>query len=622
VVGRLVLIRFGVGEEVTVTAVTHCFVDLDEGVPMPSGWSPYPSLQEIAEHDARMASLGSVERDELPHSDDLLDRPDLSGDPAAPLSLLAGEGSGATSFDLGVLEAVDPAALSEPMDKLAVLKGLDKVEGLVGALRIRALTALGGTAPSGSLVDQMHLEHEIAVARRTSDYSAGRALDLARTITATFPEFLAALGAGRVSWSHLAVLVERTRFVQDPTALAEIGTRALVRALTRTPGQFATEVEKLVARFDPDAAERHRRAKKKDRKVWVKQLADGMGMLGYIDEWAVVNAVFETINADGKAMKKARRAKKSGSTSGEAAGTKDGGEVEGSGNETPGTNLVPVSDRDLDHVGDDLSSYGAACATDTGAGEGDADADADADAGGDVEADAHHVTHSGAEQEQSADSDRADALAARVLGVVSEDGSVTWERSASTQVQTSLVADLLTLRGLQDGIGLLDGQPIPAEIVREIAVRTHSWRRFVTDPVDGHLIDRGTDVYVDPHLRSLILARDICRNPVHRHALTSTRLEMDHAEEFPHGATSAANCGALCIPSHQLKTARRVDITGSDADGSCTWTTDWGQVVHIAPRPFLDHPDPPATEQPEPAPPDDSGPTQHAPPPDDDPPPF
>ncbi len=547
------------------TAVAHCFVDLDEGVPMPAGWSPYPSLQEIAEHEARMASLGSVERDELPQPDDLLDRPDLFGDPVAVLSLLAGENVGADGFDLCVLQDLDPASLSEPIDKLAVLKGLDKVEGLVGALRIRALTALGGTAPSGALVDQMHLEHEIAVARRTSDYSAGRALDLARTITATFPEFLAALGVGRVSWSHLAVLVERTRFVEDPTALAEIGTRALVRALTRTPGQFATEVEKLVARFDPDAAERHRRAKKKDRKVWVKQLADGMGMLGYIDEWAVVNAVFETIHADGKAMKKARKAKKSGNESGEAAGT-------------------------------------------TG--------------GDDVQADADDVTHSGAEQEQSADSDRADALAARVLGVVSEDGSVTWDRSASTQVHTSLVVDLLTLRGLQDGIALLDGQPVPQEIAREIAARTSSWRRFVTDPVDGHLIDRGTDVYIDLHLRSLILARDICRNPVHRHALTSTRLEMDHAEEYPHWATSAANCGALCIPSHQLKTARRVDITDSATDGSCTWTTDWGQVVHIPPRPFLDHPDPPATEQPEPAPPDRAGPTQHAPPPDDDPPPF
>ena len=289
------------------TAPTHCFVDLDEGVPMPAGWSPYPSLQEIADHEARMATLGSAERDEPPHADDLLDTTYVFEDPVAALSLLAGGGVGADGFDLCVLQDLDPDSLPEPMDKLTVLTALDKVEGLVASLRIRALTALGGIAPGGALVNEVHLEHEIAVARRTSDYSAGRALDLARTITATFPEFLAALGEGRVSWSHLAVLVERTRFVEDPTALGEIGARALVRALTRTPGQFATEVEKLVARFDPDAAERHRRARKKDRRVWVKQLADGMGMLGYIDEWAVVNAVYETLTADAKATKKARK---------------------------------------------------------------------------------------------------------------------------------------------------------------------------------------------------------------------------------------------------------------------------------------------------------------------------
>jgi len=627
VVGRIVCISSGAREEVTVTASAGCFVDLDEGVPMPSGWSPYPTAEEIAEHEALLASLGPVERDELPHPDDLVERADLFADPADALSLLAGEASGASSFDLGVLESVDPCALTEPMDKLAVLKGLDKVEGLVGALRIRALTALGGTAPGGALLDEMHLEHEIAVARRTSDYAAGRALDLARTITTTFPEFLAALGAGRVSWSHLAVLVDRTRFVQDPAALAEIGTRALVRARTRTPGQFGTEVEKLVARFDPDAAERHRKAKRKDRKVWVKQLADGMGMLGYIDEWAVVHAVYETINADAKAMKKARKERKNakagkddeggkGGKGGKKAGTpddgSDGDDPEDDLDALPGTDLVPAADRPLDLFGDQDDSSGGGPATDAF----DEDAtDADADVPCDVEGPASDDGGEGApaEEEPSADSDRADALAARVLGVVGEDGSVTWDRAASTQVHTSLVVDLLTLRGQREGIALLDGQPIPAEIAREIAEHTKSWRRFVVDPDDGHLTDRGTEVYTDPHLRSFVLARDICRNPVHQHVLGSIRLEMDHALEYPHGGTSACNCGGACKPTHQLKTFRKVDITDSKADGSCTWTTAWGQIVHIPPRPFLDHPDPPAVPPSQPAPTPRAGPTPHAP---------
>ena len=136
------------------TAPTHCFVDLDEGVPMPAGWSPYPSLQEIADHEARMATLGSAERDEPPHADDLLDTTYVFEDPVAALSLLAGGGVGADGFDLCVLQDLDPDSLPEPMDKLTVLTALDKVEGLVASGGIRALTALGGIAPGGALVER------------------------------------------------------------------------------------------------------------------------------------------------------------------------------------------------------------------------------------------------------------------------------------------------------------------------------------------------------------------------------------------------------------------------------------------------------------------------------------
>ncbi len=335
-----------------------------------------------------------------------------------------------------------------------------------------------------------------------------------------------------MSWGHLAVLVDRTRYVTDPDAIAAIATRALTRALTRTPGQFATEVEKLVARFDPDASERHRRAKKKERTVWAKRLADGMGMLGYVDDWALVNAVYETIAADARATKKATRAKNKARKAARSAAPEP----------APGTDVATSDGQD--------------------------------------------------EDEPDADTARADALAARVLGTVNSDGSVVWDRAASVVYEGNLVIDFLTLTRERDRIALLDGQPVPAAIGRELAAGIAAWRRFVTDPATDHLIDVGSR-YTDPGLRRFLLARDICRNPVHQHIPTSTRLQMDHAEEAPHGPTSADNCGGLCIGSHQLKTARRVDITESRADGSCTWTTGRGQVLHIPPRPFLDHPDPP-----------------------------
>ena len=49
--------------------------------------------------------------------------------------------------------------------------------------------------------------------------------------------------------------------------------------------------------------------------------------------------------------------------------------------------------------------------------------------------------------------------------------------------------DLTTLRGEDDRLALLEGQPVPAQIAREWAEVVRTWRRVVTDPVDGHLLE-------------------------------------------------------------------------------------------------------------------------------------
>ncbi|MGD9957455.1 MAG: HNH endonuclease, partial [Candidatus Nanopelagicales bacterium] len=67
-------------------------------------------------------------------------------------------------------------------------------------------------------------------------------------------------------------------------------------------------------------------------------------------------------------------------------------------------------------------------------------------------------------------------------------------------------------------------------------------------------------------------------------------LQLDHAEEHPHGPTTAANCGPLCTECHQRKTAGLLDITDSNADGSATFRTALGQTIRIPARPYLPRP--------------------------------
>jgi hypothetical protein len=40
-------------------------------------------------------------------------------------------------------------------------------------------------------------------------------------------------------------------------------------------------------------------------------------------------------------------------------------------------------------------------------------------------------------------------------------------------------------------LAFVAGQPVPGGIGREIAQFATWWRRLVTDPVDGHLLDHG-----------------------------------------------------------------------------------------------------------------------------------
>jgi hypothetical protein len=304
--------------------------------------------------------------------------------------------------------------------------------------------------------------------------------------------------------------------------LAEIERRVLPKATRMTPGEFGGEVAKAIARLDRDAAARVARAKE-SRRVWSRQLEDGMGYLAMTHDWSTIKAIQDTVTADGRALQLAR---------GGAAAVADG------------------------------------------------------------------------DEDARADASRADALATRILGQVHEDGSVSWDRSNVT-VTVQVVMDLDTLRGEADRIALLDGQPVPASVGREVAQFATAWRRLVTDPVDGHLLDYGREQYLPGRLRDFTLARDGgCRTPGCPNNAQS-RLQMDHAHPFPHGPSSAANCGAFCPTCHQLKTAGLITLTDSQADGSCTWHSAWGQAIHVPPREVLPlDPDPPPAEPAPPTPPD------------------
>ncbi len=147
--------------------------------------------------------------------------------------------------------------------------------------------------------------------------------------------------------------------------------------------------------------------------------------------------------------------------------------------------------------------------------------------------------------------------------------------------------DLATLLDLADNPGELPGYgPIPASLARELA-RDRAWRRWVTDPVEGHLLDFGRRVYRPPaQLRDFIAARDQrCRFP--GCGQPASRCDIDHRCPYDAGGTTCArNCWLLCRRHHRLKTITGWKINTHN-DGSTTWISPTGQHYTVRPPPAL-----------------------------------
>ncbi len=173
------------------------------------------------------------------------------------------------------------------------------------------------------------------------------------------------------------------------------------------------------------------------------------------------------------------------------------------------------------------------------------------------------------------DQKRADALSTICSNFLSEiSQTVTPQRRPLT---VNVTIDLPTLLGLAENPGQLAGYgPIPAAVARELASDA-KWKRFITEPQTGNLLDFGRESYEPPqHLKDFLIARDrTCRFPgCRRSALLS---DLDHAESWESGgSTSSDNIGALCRRHHRLKTHDGWRIQ-SFSDGSCTWTSPLGK---------------------------------------------
>lgn len=168
-----------------------------------------------------------------------------------------------------------------------------------------------------------------------------------------------------------------------------------------------------------------------------------------------------------------------------------------------------------------------------------------------------------------------------------------------------------TLIGLGDAPGELEGYgPVPASVARRIA--GHGiWRRLLTDPASGALLDFGTTRYVPPpDLVDHMIARDrTCRFPTC--SQPARRAQIDHtiAAGSTGWSTSDRNCGPLCGGGcHNGKTHGGWRLEQPEP-GRFVWTAPTGHRYPVDPEivgPIIRRDtlaDPPESQRPELEPP-------------------
>jgi len=175
------------------------------------------------------------------------------------------------------------------------------------------------------------------------------------------------------------------------------------------------------------------------------------------------------------------------------------------------------------------------------------------------------------------DARRADALVELITGTAIAD---------PVQAAVQLTVPATSVFGTDQEPGDLAGYgPIPASMARRIALG-NGWRRVLTDPASGALLDYGRRTYVPPAaLAGFVRTRDrTCRFPGCR--VPAQYCDLDHTVSYPLGPTSAANLGALCRHHHRLKHESGWTVSQDD-QAVFRWTSPTGRTYLTHPPPLV-----------------------------------
>jgi hypothetical protein len=148
-----------------------------------------------------------------------------------------------------------------------------------------------------------------------------------------------------------------------------------------------------------------------------------------------------------------------------------------------------------------------------------------------------------------------------------------------------------TLLGVDDNPAHLHGYgPITADVARRIAA-TGTWRRLLTDPASGALLEYGTTRYSPPaDLVEHVNARDrTCRFPTCTHPAETC--DFDHTTPASQGGPTSADNGGPLHRRHHIDRTHHGWRLEQPEPGVFLWTSPTGHTYRADPEivgPLLD----------------------------------
>jgi len=514
--------------------------------------------------------------------------PELPDTTQPPVSECAPSGWLALELDQG---CSDPAGLSDA-ELIDAVMGFDRIASWASARQARLLAEFARRRPGDHPLAARcgtpsraseFAPDEIGLALRLSRTAATGRLVMAEILVVDLPGTLSAWQAGTIDTLKARAITE-TSYLLPREQRGALEARVLPRAGQQTITQLRKALARAVLAIDPQGAQERYEQRRQDRRVVVSPDEEGMATL-----WALLSAPDATaayqrlcelarnLGADDPRGMDARRADL-------LAELLTGRRCAATG--TCVNEDCPGDCDSTDGPGDDPSGAATSPALDP--------------------ADRTHTATpappTGTQRTGCADpachGHRYDPTSATGPG----------------KPLVSVIVPITMLLGLDEQPGELVGHgPIPAGLAREIAAEG-TWRRLLTDPASGTLLDYGRTTYTPPAgLADFVRARDLfCRFPTcGQRAATA---DLDHTIPYqPDGTTSNHNLHAGCRRHHRLKTHTTSWNIDQHPDGRITWTTPTGHT----------HTSHPHNYQPDPCfPPKVVTPETGADPPEPDPPPF